>query len=414
METLDVMKKMIGCDAIYLDTTYCDPSHTFPSQQTVIEEVKKAVKAELYGVSTLHKYCMPSTIVHSSSQQTVKKHLSPSADVEKGIGKNKSQVRGTESSRASDKSIEEGTDMKSEEPKVQPQNLAVSECPSHTPITSSVPFRPRNVVFLCGAYTIGKERVYLSVARAFNLRIYANPRRIKILEQLNLPDADLMRLTSDPKEAALHVVDMWRCSFKFVEQNRKFYQNFTSVIIIRPSGWEYQPGSTRKSSSPSVAVAAAAAVPAQSTSTSSTLPFFQTRGEGTSKAVAQPISAIPIAPTSSERGLGDGKDTADVEELEGRSGAANKGGRSRKEEGAGAKTRSKAAKQPAKVQPPRILRRQARKKAVMYSAPYSEHSSFDELRRCVAFLKPKWIIPTVNNSSREKVEAMRRMLLSTV
>lgn len=34
--------------------------------------------------------------------------------------------------------------------------------------------------------------------------------------------------------------------------------------------------------------------------------------------------------------------------------------------------------------------------AAVYGIPYSEHSNFLELRNCVALLRPKRIIPTVN------------------
>ena len=40
--------------------------------------------------------------------------------------------------------------------------------------------------------------------------------------------------------------------------------------------------------------------------------------------------------------------------------------------------------------------------------PYSEHSSFAELKHCVQQLKPRRIIPTVGNQSAQKRKEMER------
>jgi hypothetical protein len=44
----------------------------------------------------------------------------------------------------------------------------------------------------------------------------------------------------------------------------------------------------------------------------------------------------------------------------------------------------------------------------IYDVPYSEHSSFDELRECVALWKPLWIIPTVNVSANATIQKLLR------
>jgi DNA cross-link repair 1A protein len=46
----------------------------------------------------------------------------------------------------------------------------------------------------------------------------------------------------------------------------------------------------------------------------------------------------------------------------------------------------------------------------VYGVPYSEHSSFTELRACVREWNAQWIVPTVNNYKREQVDEMVRLL----
>ena len=55
-----------------------------------------------------------------------------------------------------------------------------------------------------------------------------------------------------------------------------------------------------------------------------------------------------------------------------------------------------------------IVRRVSRGNITIYGIPYSEHSSFTELRRFVQFLKPIDIIPTVNAADRTKRNVMTK------
>ena len=56
-------------------------------------------------------------------------------------------------------------------------------------------------------------------------------------------------------------------------------------------------------------------------------------------------------------------------------------------------------------------RRRQKGSLVLYQIPYSEHSSFDELREMVAWLRPGCVTPTVGNTDACSAAAMVRLLL---
>ena len=58
----------------------------------------------------------------------------------------------------------------------------------------------------------------------------------------------------------------------------------------------------------------------------------------------------------------------------------------------------------------RATKRQQRGSLIQYSVPYSEHSSFEELRELVAFLSPRAILPHVGNDRGPKAARMIELL----
>lgn len=102
-------------------------------------------------------------------------------------------------------------------------------------------------LFFFGTYSIGKERVFLAVAAALNLHIYADRRKIDILRQLGMPDLE-KRLVDRPANARVHVVSMRSLSPDGVRahaikagMNRSFIGSGL-VVVFRPTGWSFRPG----------------------------------------------------------------------------------------------------------------------------------------------------------------------------
>ncbi|KAI7757384.1 hypothetical protein M8C21_001913, partial [Ambrosia artemisiifolia] len=167
-------------------------------------------------------------------------------------------------------------------------------------------FNPKTL-FLIGSYTIGKERVFMEVARVLQKKIYVTAAKMRVLECLGMPKEDMQWLTLDERESHIHVVPMWTlANFKRLKHVSNMYMGRYSLIVaFSPTGWSFSKG---KKSSP-------------------------------------------------------GK----------------------------------------RWQQGTIIR---------YEVPYSEHSSFTELKKFVKFISPENIIPSVNNYGSESVSKMVSLLSS--
>ncbi|MQM01804.1 hypothetical protein Taro_034553 [Colocasia esculenta] len=167
-------------------------------------------------------------------------------------------------------------------------------------------FNPKTL-FLIGSYTIGKERLFLEVARVLRKKVYVGAAKLRLLQCLGLPEEDLQWFTVNEMESHIHVVPMWTiASFKRMKHITKQYSNqFNLIVAFSPTGW--------------------------------------TCGKG--------------------------------------------------------KKRSPG-------------RRWQQGTIIRYEVPYSEHSSFPELREFVKLLSPDNIIPSVNNDGPESADAMVGLLTS--
>ena len=102
----------------------------------------------------------------------------------------------------------------------------------------------KQMLLLFGAYTIGKERIYLSVAERLGLKVYVDHRRYRILKALQWPANRMAMLTTRPTETCLWVVPLGHINMKKLQPylsvtNGGRTMNFDAVIGFRPTGWSH-------------------------------------------------------------------------------------------------------------------------------------------------------------------------------
>ena len=111
--------------------------------------------------------------------------------------------------------------------------------------------RRERLLMLFGAYTIGKERIYLSVAERLGVKVYVNSQRYKVLSALEWPKERLEMLTTKRDESNLWVVELGHINMKRMppylynlSQAKNPVQKFDRVVGFRPTGWSHRAGNS--------------------------------------------------------------------------------------------------------------------------------------------------------------------------
>lgn len=98
--------------------------------------------------------------------------------------------------------------------------------------------QPKTLVIV-GAYSIGKESVYLAIAKALQVKIFVNPARRRILQSFGWPEI-CGNLCSNGKDTPLHVLPISSLKIEMLERYLKTYMgHYTSVLAFRATGWTY-------------------------------------------------------------------------------------------------------------------------------------------------------------------------------
>ena len=98
-------------------------------------------------------------------------------------------------------------------------------------------------------YLLGKERVFISIAQAFDWKIWANNVKKKVF--LALEDANILeRFSDNPFNATVHVIDMVKVKDgQFLnEYLEKYSHEYRHILSIIPTGWTHQKGSSAEHS----------------------------------------------------------------------------------------------------------------------------------------------------------------------
>lgn len=83
-------------------------------------------------------------------------------------------------------------------------------------------------LIVCGAYKIGKEKVWMSIAEEFNFKVYIDKERRKAMQCLD--DANVLsKLTPNPNEANIHVLPLGNISYQQMTQ----YLVSTYCMLVR-------------------------------------------------------------------------------------------------------------------------------------------------------------------------------------
>ncbi|CAN6451426.1 unnamed protein product [Victoria cruziana] len=104
-------------------------------------------------------------------------------------------------------------------------------------------FNPKTL-FLIGTYTIGKEKLFLEVARILHKKVYVGAAKLQLLECLELPEEDRKWCTSNEQESHIHAVPMWMlASFKRMKYiSNQYSGTYDLIVAFSPTGWTFGKG----------------------------------------------------------------------------------------------------------------------------------------------------------------------------
>ena len=98
-------------------------------------------------------------------------------------------------------------------------------------------FNPKTL-FLIGTYNVGKEHLFLSVAKQLKQKVYCGKAKHEFLDCLALTNEELQCLTSKDSCSNIHIVTMGQLSWKRMKNILRYYKGkYSTVVSFKPTGW---------------------------------------------------------------------------------------------------------------------------------------------------------------------------------
>ncbi|CRH01546.1 DNA repair metallo-beta-lactamase protein, putative [Plasmodium relictum] len=214
---------------IYLDTTYAlTKNNLFPPQMYLINYIIYLCKKKVTKDSNMEIDI--NQINSSSDKKKRNQRTNPGIKEEKENKKREICIKKENEEENNEKKEENNEKENEEKEKIILKNQKVS----------------KKTLFLFGTYNLGKEKIYLSVSEACNMKIYfRNEKKKKIIESFINNRNILNRITNDKLEAQIHIVDInYSCIFPKIDKNKllnlmdeEIEREFDFFYYIIPTGW---------------------------------------------------------------------------------------------------------------------------------------------------------------------------------
>ncbi|CRG94575.1 DNA repair metallo-beta-lactamase protein, putative [Plasmodium gallinaceum] len=230
---------------IYLDTTYAlTKNNLFPPQMYLVNYIiylcKKKINNDSYNEYDLNKinYLSDKKKRNEKTNEEIEEQKKENNKKEIYVKKEKKEENRNEKKENNKKEIHVMKEKKEEnrekvyegKENIILKNKRVS----------------KKTLFLFGTYNLGKEKIYLSVSEACNMKIYFKNKKKKIIIESFLNNKNILdRITDDKLEAQIHIVDInYSCIFPKIDKNKlknlideEIEKEFDFFYYIIPTGW---------------------------------------------------------------------------------------------------------------------------------------------------------------------------------